>query len=531
MNKASSRRILSLCFVVSVVSGDSVFGQVVPPPMAGAPAQRLVRSTRYTINGATFIYQEFQESPEPIRSDPEMELDGVEQDDGELPRNAKVLMGDKALDQLIFGQGWTFDSAQQRWQEALRRELDSCDRAIELTDLQKQKLQLAGCGDISRFFENVTSHKLKFERLADGISSLDGFNEWRNQLALKSNQLRRQWSAPFGTESLFAKTLAKMVTPQQSAELERSRTNPVPAAPPGALPARPVRPAAPLVNARVVPGAAQFAAPRTLDDVLKRWEQASTHIERLDCTFGCYKYDNTFEIERRGTGSIAVDRQGLAVYRRGSMEIAPGEKSRRIGKDGEPYELRADTPERWHWTGESIVHVDEAQRTFEIIPLPAELQVARGFRPDPPELPQDDGIVRVNAPSKIGRKTWEDRMKEFWLARPFLLGMPAEELARRFNVKIARQSDKGVWLEFRPLREADAGWFERAVLILDAERFVPKALQMIDPTGSETVHVFGDVQINRLRAGHPIPPGVENLERPNLKGYRPAAIPVERGGQ
>ena len=133
-------------------------------------------------------------------------------------------------------------------------------------------------------------------------------------------------------------------------------------------------------------------------------------------------------------------------------------------------DVRADIADRWHWTGDSIVHVDGAQRSFEVIPLPTERQVVRGFRPDPPELPQDDGIVPANALPKADRKVWADHMNEFWLARPFLLGMPTAEMTKRFKVRIVRQSDKDLWLEFVPLRQADAAPFERAVLILDAER-------------------------------------------------------------
>ncbi len=126
----------------------------------------------------------------------------------------------------------------------------------------------------------------------------------------------------------------------------------------------------------------------------------------------------------------------------------------------------------------------------------------------------------MSALSKIDWGPFNEHMKTFFIARPFLLGMPVEALRKQFEIELVRQTDTEVWLRFIPIWRDDAALFERATLILSKDRYVPKAIQMIDATGSETVHVFKNVQINLVREGEVGPAGVENLERPDLRGYR-----------
>src|SRR5258708_3950025 len=52
-----------------------------------------------------------------------------------------------------------------------------------------------------------------------------------------------------------------------------------------------------------------------LEAILQGWAQASSQIHRLDCNFSRFRYDPTFQIEHRGTGSLAVDQDGRAAYR------------------------------------------------------------------------------------------------------------------------------------------------------------------------------------------------------------------------
>src|SRR6266852_4008650 len=44
-----------------------------------------------------------------------------------------------------------------------------------------------------------------------------------------------------------------------------------------------------------------------LENILSEWERAASGIQRLDCSFTRFRYDNTFEVERRGTGWLSLD--------------------------------------------------------------------------------------------------------------------------------------------------------------------------------------------------------------------------------
>jgi hypothetical protein len=119
-------------------------------------------------------------------------------------------------------------------------------------------------------------------------------------------------------------------------------------------------------------------------------------------------------------------------------------------------------------------------------------------------------------------KSFNESIQEFWLARPFLLGMPANELRLRFHVKLVSQSEKELRLRFVPKAGRDQAFYSQAVLILTKEKYEPRALKMIHPDGRETVHVFSDVRVNSnwKDVYHRSDP----LSRPDLRGYRSANV-------
>lgn len=116
-----------------------------------------------------------------------------------------------------------------------------------------------------------------------------------------------------------------------------------------------------------------------------------------------------------------------------------------------------------------------------------------------------------------------ESMQEFPLARPFLLGMPEADLRERFNVTLVRATPSEFWLEFKPKHKKEQVRMERALLILNAADCIPKALQLVDSAGEETVHVFHNVSVVPWNAADPIPlpKGRQSLDRPDLSGYSP----------
>ncbi len=327
-----------------------------------------------------------------------------------------------------------------------------------------------------------------------------------------------------------------------------------------------------------------------LETILREWEQACAGRNRLDARFTRYKYDHTFEVEKRATGSLAVDDWGRAVYRIVSANLAPGEQSSKQNRSGAPYRLQADDAERWHWTGKMVIRIDDQERTFKEIEFPRR-SADGSFVPDPPALPEEmpnegdelaaqervaaepepaspalpqelpppattmtlrerlDAIVILSlfavaalANDKpvshdsmaLGLDAFTEVFREFVLPRQFLLGTTAKDLKRRFHVRLVKQSDTEIRLEFRPREKRDQLGFDRFILILRRGTYAPMALKIVDVTGAESVHVFSDVRINADSAPKSSPNVYgEQLDRPNLHGLRriqPPAVASPREG-
>lgn len=270
--------------------------------------------------------------------------------------------------------------------------------------------------------------------------------------------------------------------------------------------------------------------------ILRSWEETTRTIRRLDCRFVRFKYDNVFGAEVRGEGRLAVDSDGRAVYRMWPAAINPGQMSRKRTADGKPYEIKADRAERWHWTGTGLIRVDEQSRTFEAITFD-ESPLPESDRPDPPALPIDPrpqylgswgttffavnivtGVVRLIAGYYLGEalasafSQQAAALKEFVIPRLFLLSTSADELQRRYHVTLVRRDDGQIRLSFIPRSNQVADSFTEAHLLLDAVSLQPRALLLQHPGGSETVHRFVDIEINRA------PPDAGNLEHPDLSG-------------
>jgi hypothetical protein len=300
-----------------------------------------------------------------------------------------------------------------------------------------------------------------------------------------------------------------------------------------------------------------------LETILRKWEKVNVSRRRLDAKFSRFKYDRTFEVERCGTGSLAVDVTGRAVYKLIPHKFQSGEFSQRRGKSGQLYELKSENPERWHWTGRSLIKVDGKERTFEEMVPPNESKDGE-YLPEPPPLPENSrspefpplvegesvvenlsppaidpassrskhltfceaiegyaiGIILSAALSSPGfPKIDLTRLYEVWrempLARPFLLGIPTYELKKQFHIELLKQTETEVWLKFKSKSKKDHVPFPQVVLILTNGDYKPVAIKTIDETGSEMVHIFSEVRINAADED-----SLEDLGRPNLEGYR-----------
>ena len=107
------------------------------------------------------------------------------------------------------------DAAQVRLSRVLKKRIEAIHRSCGLTESQTKKLELAGRGVIKRLIDNIAERKQAFlSEGRDDFAARKYLLESPEILALRK-KLR---DGPFEEESLFAKTIASILTPEQAAK-------------------------------------------------------------------------------------------------------------------------------------------------------------------------------------------------------------------------------------------------------------------------------------------------------------------------
>ena len=121
---------------------------------------------------------------------------------------------EETFDQWVFG-GKTSSQVTKRLDSLLALQVDSVERACSLSDGQKKKLQLAGRGDVKRFFGSVEEMRKKFREVRRDQNRVN--NIWQDLQPLRT----RFNSGIFDEVSLFCKVLKRTLDPEQSAQYEQ----------------------------------------------------------------------------------------------------------------------------------------------------------------------------------------------------------------------------------------------------------------------------------------------------------------------
>jgi hypothetical protein len=130
-------------------------------------------------------------------------------------------ISDDAFNRRVFGR-LDVTAAWQQLDERLRSEIRSLDNTYGFTSSQKQKLLVAGRGDMKRLFDRIQERRLKLtSRVAIDVESVgDLSRDFSEATGGISANIR---SGPFGRGSLFAKTLNRTITLDQVAEYEKRK--------------------------------------------------------------------------------------------------------------------------------------------------------------------------------------------------------------------------------------------------------------------------------------------------------------------
>ncbi|ADG69356.1 hypothetical protein Plim_3543 [Planctopirus limnophila DSM 3776] len=228
--------------------------------------------------------------------------------------------------------------------------------------------------------------------------------------------------------------------------------------------------------------------PADLLKIMQDWEYNSARIQTLTGKHSRIVYNVVFETERRSTGQFFYEQPDQGRIDMKGVEPTRDAVSRRVGASGKPFRIEADKQERWICTGQEVLQINDTEKTYEIYPLPPNMQ----------------GQNIINGPL------------------PFLFGMKVDEARRRFSLTLLAANDKLAKIEVIPRLQMDANNYKRAEIMLDLKSFLPSAVKLIDPAGTlETVYVFSDLQPNQagIRAAMANLWGRDPF-KPALNGYK-----------
>lgn len=208
-----------------------------------------------------------------------------------------------------------------------------------------------------------------------------------------------------------------------------------------------------------------------LNKLLTDWSASSDRIEQLHGKHQRRVYDLAFETERISQGEFGYQKPDKGRITMTPMKITkellasrnrPDARVERK-RDGTPFDLRPDNPERWLCDGERVYDIDEAAKEARVAQLP----------------PEQRGKNIMNTPL------------------PFLFGMPPRQAIKRFRIKIQRDfrpQQQYVALQIEPRTMADRRSWIMAQVMLDTKSYLPRSVRLTDPAKTkETTYTFYDM--------------------------------------
>lgn len=227
--------------------------------------------------------------------------------------------------------------------------------------------------------------------------------------------------------------------------------------------------------------------PPALERLLSEWSENSAKIQKLQGAHHRYVYDTVFGTEKRAEGVFYYEAPGKGRIDLRPKEIGKDEVSKKM-HNGQPFKLYAERPERWICDGTEIWQVNDQLKQVDIFPIPKENQ---------------------------GQNIMDGPM-------PFLFGMPPAKAKMRYELTLLTEDAKVAVIEVLPRLQMDAANWKKATVILDKTIYLPQAVKLINPAGTnETVYTFGQFAINKPKAPWILAWFGDDPDpfRPKLKGF------------
>ena len=138
-----------------------------------------------------------------------------------MPQNQTFELGEANFYAWVFGNnGGMIDSSgldvwRQRLDTLMQLRIEEVDRVCRLSPAQRQKLKLAGAGDVKRFMDQVDDKKRFFDRLKHDQNNI-------NEIFQEIQPLQQRYnSGLFGDDSILAKSVRRSLDPAQVALYDR----------------------------------------------------------------------------------------------------------------------------------------------------------------------------------------------------------------------------------------------------------------------------------------------------------------------
>lgn len=129
-------------------------------------------------------------------------------------RQVQPAVSEQQFDAWVFRQDRTPEAARWRLDSLLELQIDEYDRACKLSTDQKQKMQLAGRGDIKRFFDRYETAKERFRTLGNDQQNVQEILQEANPL---SSTLQ---AGLFGEASLLRRSIPNVLGSEQLAHYQ-----------------------------------------------------------------------------------------------------------------------------------------------------------------------------------------------------------------------------------------------------------------------------------------------------------------------
>ena len=211
-----------------------------------------------------------------------------------------------------------------------------------------------------------------------------------------------------------------------------------------------------------------------LDMVLGFWQGRSAKVKTYECKFVRWEYDNVFgPADPRLAKSQAEGIMRYAAPDKGEFKVEKIGEYNPANKDPkQKFVLKpSNHDEHWICDGRSVFELNGKTKTLREERLPPEMQ----------------GKSIAAGPL------------------PFMFGAKKDELLARYWMKeLVPPKGRGeeYWIEARPKFRDDAANFQKILVILDQEHFLPTAMQVFPPTWdgrknlTRTVYAFNNRKVN-----------------------------------